>query len=161
TGAAGGAGGAPAAQGVTTPGMEITPDNLTTELITGQSTTYTLLIRATGTISNLQVIPNDLRRRDNRGPALGADRVQVQLPNEPLSLTPGTVITVPVRISLNGASAGEYLGNLLLNYEGGSTNVPVVVRVKDDFWLAAILLLIGVAFGIGVATYREQGRPRD
>ena len=64
-------------------------------------------------------------------------------------------------------SSGEFQGKLRLSYqqEGQelpmTVGIPVTVKVKDNWFLPLILLLIGTGLGISVSNYRAKGKPRD
>lgn len=75
---------------------------------------------------------------------------------------------VPVEFNLQQApSSGEFQGKLRLSYQHEEQElpvreeIPVTVKVKDDWFLPLIVLFIGTGLGISVSSYRAKGRPRD
>src|SRR5262245_37444228 len=61
------------------------PRNLTAEMITGQVATYQLVLQASSPVTDVQVIPLDLYRSDNKTP-LSASKIRVMLPENPLTM---------------------------------------------------------------------------
>ncbi|MEH2005508.1 hypothetical protein [Nostoc sp.] len=117
-----------------------------------------LLVQTNEAIANLQIITLDLNRADSSAvvlasaihPTLSAKSVQ---PKQPL--------TVPVEFDLNQIRSGEYSGQLLVVYDNGELSTPVIMRLKDHWFFPLLVLLLGVALGIGVTSYRSDGMPRD
>lgn len=139
-------------------GLIVSPTQITIAVEKGQTETRTLLIRTTGPVSNLRVIPLDLTG-PNGDVVLPAEAITVELPST--SINANAELTVPVTFNLTGVPSGQFTGELLISYTGQSYTVPVSVAVKDEPWFPLAALVIGVALGVGVSTYRAQGRPRD
>jgi hypothetical protein len=149
----------PAAQeGVTGQGLSVSPRQLTVAAMRDQRETRVLLIRADEPVTNLSVVPLDLNG-PNGDTILPADAIVVDMPAA--NIPAGGLLTVPVTFNLAGAPSGQFTGELLITYGGQSLSVPLNVAVKDPPWLALAALVVGVGLGIGVSTYRAQGRPRD
>ncbi len=139
-------------------GVTATPTQLTVAEMRGTTATRLLVLRATDLITDVQVIPLDLVRTDNAA-VLPASTIQAVLPSNQIAA--GGLLTVPVTLDLRSIPSGQFSGDLLINYSGGSLTVPMTVTVKDKWPLPLIVLIVGVGLGIGVSVYRSQGRPRD
>lgn len=138
--------------------VTVTPAQLSVAGTRGAVETRTLLLRATEPITGLQAIPLDLACADGNA-VLQAGAIQAALPADQMAA--GDPLTVPVTIDLRGASSGQFSGELLVNYHGGTLTVPMTVTVKDPWLLPLVMLLAGVGLGVVVSAYRTQGRPRD
>jgi hypothetical protein len=142
------------AQGALTP----TPEQIAIAGRRGAVETRTLLLQATGPVTDLQIIPLDLHRTDGET-VLPASAIRVDLPSD--GIEADGLLTVPVTVDLHDVSSGKFSGSLLISYHGGTLSLPVSVTVKD-YWLPPLLvLLVGVGVGVGVSVYRARGRPRD
>lgn len=142
------------AQGGITP----TPEQITIAGRRGGRETRMLLLQATGTITDLQIVPLDLHRADGES-VLPAAAMHVELPAAEIAAN--GLLTVPVTVDLHGVPSGQFSGTLLARYHGGTLSVPVTVTVKDPWWPPLLVLLAGVGLGVGVSAYRAKGRPRD
>lgn len=121
------------------------------------SQTRTLLLASSQPITQAQVIALDLTRGDGVT-IIPASAMQVNV----LSTVQGsTPVTIPVTVDFRDAPSGEFKGNLVLHYYAGSQSIPVTVTVKDPWLLPLLVLLLGVALGIGVGAYRAGGQKRD
>ncbi|HQE91494.1 MAG TPA: hypothetical protein PLH19_00525 [Anaerolineae bacterium] len=143
-----------AAQG----GVSVSPRQLNIAVKQGQSESRVLLIHATDAVTDLRVIPLDLSG-PNGDVVLPAEAIQVTL--SATDIAANELLTVPITFNLTHVPSGQFTGELLISYTGQSFTVPVTVAVKDPPWLPLGALVAGVALGIGVSTYRAQGRPRD
>ncbi len=139
-------------------GVSVSPRQLNIAVKQGQTESRVLLIRAADVVSDLRVIPLDLTT-PNGDVVLPAQAIQVALPAT--TIAANGLLTVPVTFNLANVPSGQFSGELLISYAGQSFTVPVTVAVKDQPWLPLAALVVGVALGIGVSTYRAQGRPRD
>ncbi|MBN2394530.1 MAG: hypothetical protein JXR84_27605, partial [Anaerolineae bacterium] len=139
-------------------GLSVSPRQLTVAAMQGQVETRVLLISTDQPIVDLHVVPLDLGG-PNGDTVLPADAIVVDLPAT--TVPSGGLLTVPVDFNLVGMPSGQFSGELLITYDGQTLSVPVNVAVKDPPWLALVALVVGVGLGIGVSTYRSQGRPRD
>jgi hypothetical protein len=149
----------PAAQeGVTGQGLSVSPRQLTVAAMRDQRETRVLLIRTDEPVANLSIVPLDLNGVKGNT-ILPADAISVDMPAA--DIPAGGLLTVPVTFNLAGAPSGQFAGELLITYGEQSFSVPLNVSVKDPPWLALVALVVGVGLGIGVSTYRAQGRPRD
>ena len=139
-------------------GLSVSPRQLTVAAMQGQVETRVLLISTDEPVADLHVVPLDLGG-PNGDTVLPADAIGVDLPAT--TVPAGGLLSVPVNFDLVGMSSGQFSGELLITYDGQTLSVPVNVAVKDPPWLALVALVVGVGLGIGVSTYRAQGRPRD
>ncbi len=139
-------------------GVEISPMQLTIAGMRGQRVSRTLLVRSAEDITGLRALALDLQDTEGEK-VLPADAIRVALSDE--EIVAQSALTVPLTFDLTSAPSGEFVGELLFSYDGGSFSVPVTVHIKDQPYLAFAILLAGVALGVGVSQYRAQGRPRD
>jgi hypothetical protein len=118
---------------------------------------HSLTLRSSGTLSNIEVVPLPLSNAD------GLNLPATAITAAPIAQLQGTnpVITIPLQFNPLVVPSGEYSGEVLVNYPGGSQRVPVVIRVKDHWLLPLLVLFAGVMLGTAVSAYRDQGRPRD
>lgn len=145
--------------------VTIEPENLT---ITGsrfsQVENRLIFITSNKPIKKLQVSisPRSLYRSDNLAvfpiTAIQPQSNQKQ-PNE---------IIVPIEFNIQQApSSGEFQGKLNLSYQHEGEDVPVTVgipvilKVKDNWYLPLFVLVVGTGLGLAVSAYRTQGQPRD
>lgn len=147
-----------AQESITGQGLSVSPRQLTVAAMRDQRETRMLLIRTDEPVANLSIVPLDLNNV-NGDTILPANAISVDMPAA--NIPAGGLLTVPVTFNLAGASSGQFTGELLITYGGQSLSVPLNVAVKDPPWLALAALVVGVGLGIGVSTYRAQGRPRD
>ncbi|HNN94326.1 MAG TPA: hypothetical protein PKI03_18740, partial [Pseudomonadota bacterium] len=68
---------------------------------------------------------------------------------------------VPLAIDVAGLPAGEYTTTLSFVSGGGTVKVPVKILVRHPVYWPALVLLFGIAAGLGLSRYRAYGRPRD
>lgn len=59
------------------------------------------------------------------------------------------------------APPGEYLGRMLLTFEGGRTVMPLLIKIADPPFWPFICLFLGTVLGISLSIYRQNGRLRD
>ncbi len=117
-----------------------------------------LLLKTDQALTNPQILSLDLNRADG-GTVLPATAIRPTLSSS--SIQPNQPISIPVQFDFNQVQSGEYSGVLLVNYAGGELPIPITVRLKD-FWLLPLLVLVlGVALGMGVSAYRAEGMARD
>jgi len=147
-----------AQEGISGQGVNVSPRQLTVAGMRDQRQTRVLLIHADAPVSNLRIVPLDLSG-PNGDTFLPVDAINVELPAA--DIPAGGLLTVPVTFNLAGARSGQFSGELLITYGEQRLSVPVSVAVKDPPWFALAALVVGVGLGIGVSTYRAQGRPRD
>jgi hypothetical protein len=117
----------------------------------------TLSIQPSAAIANVEVVALPFTRTD--GLSVPTAILPGQLPIRQVAAQRALII--PFTFDPNLLPSGEFKGELLITYDGGSRRVPVVVQVKDH-WLGPLaLLVVGVILGMVVSAYRDQGRPRD
>ncbi len=138
------------------------PGRLKVTGVRGQQVPRTFLLRETANgvpTTGLQVVTQDLPGSQG-GSVLPADRIQAGLPDT--QLEGGGWMTVSVIFDLGGVPSGEYTGSLLVtdDYHNALT-VPLEVSVKDRALWPVLVLILGVALGRSISTYRTRGRPRD
>ncbi len=139
-------------------GVTATPTHLTVAGTRGAVETRSWLLRTDDPITDLQVVPLDLARTDGDA-VLPASAIQAALPADQIAAD--DLLTVPVTFDLHGVPSGEFSGELLISYHGGTLTVPTTVSVKDPWPLPLGTLIVGVALGVVVSAYRARGRPRD
>jgi hypothetical protein len=139
--------------------LTITPSQLTLRVTQGGTASRTLLIQSNEPLTGVQILPLDLTN-DQRNTSLPAQAIRADL-EAPVDLAADALLTVPIHVDLSQVPSGQYSGELLVNYDGGSRPVPVQVAVKDPPWVPLAVLVAGVALGVGVSGYRAKGRPRD
>jgi hypothetical protein len=118
---------------------------------------HVLSIQPSDNITNLELIPLPLISTDGRNLPANAIRPTIATPQ----ISADRVLSIPFEFDPNRLPSGEFSGDLLVTYQGGSQRVPVVIKVKDHWALPLGMLLSGVIFGVMVSAYREQGKPRD
>ncbi|MGC9522125.1 MAG: hypothetical protein ACP5HG_09635 [Anaerolineae bacterium] len=138
--------------------LSITPPQLILNATQGQAIERALLIQSAEAVGDIEVVPLDLSDADH-GYYIPASAIQVAV--EPRDLSAQGHLTVPIRFDLGQIPPGNYSGELLITYAGGARSLPVQVTVKARPWLPLGVLVLGVALGIGVSSYRAKGRPRD
>ena len=50
---------------------------------------------------------------------------------------------------------------MLVTYTDGEIIIPVNIKVKDNWFLPLLVLLLGVSLGIAISAYRNEGMARD
>ncbi|MEM9806385.1 MAG: hypothetical protein AAF959_13995, partial [Cyanobacteria bacterium P01_D01_bin.56] len=138
----------------------VTPEALTATGIRGETepAIRTLVIRATEPVTDLQIHTLDLYSRD-RDQVFPQDLITV--PTAISSVEAGTLTTLPVAFNLQTAPSGEFQGVLLLSYSDDQVTVPIMVRVKDAWYLPLALLILGVVLGTTVSSYSRWGKTTD
>ena len=138
--------------------LEISPSQLVVNTVRQQTVSRTLLIRANQTVSNISIIPLDLK--DAKGSkVLPAEAFRIE--GNTNALDSNGLLTVGIHIDLQNVSSGQYIGELIISYESSSRQVPITVTVKDPPYIAALVLVGGVGLGLLVSEYRSKGKPRD
>ncbi|MDY6939399.1 MAG: hypothetical protein SWY16_17240 [Cyanobacteriota bacterium] len=139
--------------------ISISPNRLIVRGTRGASETRNLLLESEGDLDNLQVVPLALETWG--GEATFPDAAIVA--GEPeTKINADSILTLPVEFNFNRiSSSGEYNGQLLLTSDSGQQTVPLTVQLKDAPIVPLIVLLTGVGLGVGLSTYRAQGKPRD
>ena len=142
--------------------VTVAPGQLSVAGVRGGAVERQLILRSAEPLIGLQAIPADLEGADETS-VLPAAAIQIDAASvEVISEGSGEqVVTLPVQINLGGANSGEFKGELLIIHDGGSLSVPVTVKVKDNWPLAVLLLLVGVLLGVSLSNYKAQVRPRD
>lgn len=138
--------------------IEISPMQLTISGMRGQRVSRTLLVRPAEDITGLRAVTLDLQGAEGEE-VFPAAAIRADVPDEDIAAQ--LALTVPLTFDLASAPCGTFTGELLFSYDGGSFSVPVTVHIKDQPYLPFVILLAGVALGVGVSQYRAQGRPRD
>ncbi len=134
------------------------PDRLTLAGSSGDALARTLILQATAEITSVQVVVSDLHKGET-AVALPAGAVTVRLPADRIEAN--GVLTVPLTVDLGRAPSGEFSGDLLVLYHGGSLTIPLTVRVKAGWLWPAVAIVVGVALSAAISVYRSRGRPRD
>lgn len=140
--------------------VRVTPDAVTVTGTRGQATpeTRTLAVRATAPVTNLRIDAFDLYNSDR-------DRVfpkrLITLPSTLPQVNVAHLESLPVTFNLQEAPSGEFRGDILVSYQGNELSVPVIIRVKDPWYLPFALLAFGVILGTTVSSYSRWGRTTD
>lgn len=136
------------------------PDSLTVTGIRGAAIkeTRTLTLRSTDPINNIRIYAFDLYNSDR-------DRVfpksLITVPSQVKLVNNESLETFPVEFNLQNSPSGEFQGEILISYDGSEVSVPVIVRVKDSWYLPFTLLVFGVILGTTVSSYSRSGRVAD
>lgn len=136
------------------------PDALTVTGIRGAATkeTRTLTLRSTDPINNIRIYAFDLYNSDR-------DRVfpksLITVPSQVKLVNNESLETFPVEFNLQNSPSGEFQGEILISYDSSEVSVPVIVRVKDPWYLPFTLLVFGVLLGTTVSSYSRSGRLTD
>jgi predicted nuclease with TOPRIM domain len=136
------------------------PDSLTITGIRGAATkeTRNLTLRSTDPINNIRIYTFDLYNSDR-------DRVfpksLITVPSQVKLVNNESLETFPVEFNLQNSPSGEFQGEILISYDGSEVSVPVIVRVKDPWYLPFTLLVFGVLLGTTVSSYSRSGRIAD
>ncbi|MBD2534101.1 hypothetical protein H6G97_33025 [Nostoc flagelliforme FACHB-838] len=120
--------------------------------------TRTLTLRSTAPVTNLRIYAFDLYNTDR-------DRVfpkrLITLPSTIAQVNVDNLENFPVEFNLQEAPSGEFRGDVLISYQGNELSVPVIIRVKDPWYLPFALLVFGVILGTTVSSYSRWGRTTD
>jgi hypothetical protein len=136
------------------------PDALTVTGIRGAATkeTRSLTLRSTDPVNNIRIYAFDLYNSDR-------DRI---FPKSLITVPPKVKIvsnenleTFPIEFNLQDSPSGEFQGEILISYDGNEVSVPVIVKVKDPWYLPFTLLVFGVILGTTVSSYSRSGRVAD
>ena len=155
--------------------VTISPAQIDIVGMKGSIVTRRLFVKTPQPIERVQLIPPDLNRSDGTQiltpakvqiPGILSEQSKNQCEASKIQkIAAGTEksneVILPVCFDLNQASSGEFSSQLQLNYQGGQQIVPIIVKVKDFWLLPLAVLFVGTGMGIGVSTYRSQGKPRD
>ncbi|MGK7899319.1 MAG: hypothetical protein AB4372_38310 [Xenococcus sp. (in: cyanobacteria)] len=128
-----------------------------------KTTTRYLLLRSNQEVTNLKIIPLDLNRTDG-AKVFSADAIKINSSNissQIQKLPTNAFLKIPIDFNFKDTSSGEFNGSLLVIYQDGELSIPLTVKVKDNFLLPLLLLLVGVGLGLVVSAYRTEGMARD
>lgn len=139
--------------------IELRPTQINVQADCGDTVRRTIQLRLSDDIGALQAQPMELV----------FDKLSRTIPVQHITVTPPAIDSVSstrtvsfmLQISLAGVSAGEYVGDLPFTYKGGELKLPIKLSVRHRWPLPLLVLLVGVAAGIGLSIYRAKGRPRD
>ncbi len=140
--------------------IEVRPAEVTLHVQTGGQIQRSLLLRTSSDIDVVVIEPGELSSDKNpRAVPLPGRRLELADSRE----TPGAgrYWDVPLSIDVAGLPAGEYTTTLSFVSGGGTVKVPVKILVRHPVYLPALVLLFGIAAGLGLSRYRTYGRPRD
>jgi len=138
--------------------ITLTPTQLTVAGTRGAQVMRTVVLQASTPITGLAVVMMDLAGTDGVS-VLPAGAIEATLPAD--ALDPNEPLALPLTFDLSEVPSGQFTGELLFPYHDGSFNLPMTVTVKDPPVPPLLMLIGGVALGMGVSWYRAQGRPRD
>lgn len=111
-------------------------------------------------IRAFRIIPTDLEHKDSS--AIVPARWVTSPIDVASQVAPQKFISVPIQFDLKEIpKSGEYIGTLFVEHSGGDVAIPVTLRIKDSWHLAAPLLLAGVLLAFLLAIYQAEGFDRD
>ena len=111
-------------------------------------------------IRDFQVIATDLERKDNSA-IVPAKWLKFEV-DPKWEVAPKKYISLPLRFDLKQVSmSGEYGGSLIVEHSDGDLTLPVVLKIKDSWHLALLILLIGVVLAQLMAVYQAEGFDQD
>ncbi len=117
-----------------------------------------LTLRSTDLVNNIRIYAFDLYNSDR-------DRVfpksLITVPQKVKLVNNENLETFPIEFNLQDSPNGEFQGEILISYDGNEVSVPVIVRVKDPWYLPFTLLVFGVLLGTTVSSYSRSGRVAD
>jgi|GEM_PF-1010563 len=122
-----------------------------------------LLLRSQQEVTNIKIISSDLNRTD-AAQVFPADAIKINSANISTTiqqLNANESVTVPIEFDLQNIPSGEFNGTLLVTYADGEIIIPVNIKVKDNWFLQLLVLLLGVSLGIAISAYRNEGMARD
>ncbi|NJM20446.1 MAG: hypothetical protein HC836_12150 [Richelia sp. RM2_1_2] len=122
-----------------------------------------LLLRSQQEVTNIKIISSDLNRTD-AAQVFPADAIKINSANISTTiqqLNANESVTVPIEFNLQNIPSGEFNGTLLVTYADGEIIIPVNIKVKDNWFLPLLVLLLGVSLGIAISAYRNEGMARD
>mgnify|MGYP001791643729 FL=1 len=122
-----------------------------------------LLLRSKQEVTNIKIISSDLNRTD-AAQVFPADAIQINSANISTTiqqLNANEFVTVPIEFDLRNIPSGEFNGTLLVTYADGEIRISVNIKVKDNWLLPLLVLLLGVNLGIAISAYRNEGMARD
>lgn len=149
---------APVCAQTTAPELTATPARLT---IVGQPNTKetrNVLLSTTSGVSNLKIIALDVPRTDEQF-VIPAAALTTNLPAA--NIAANDSLSLPITFDLAGAHAGEFNGEMRVQFQGGKLALPISIKVKHKWWLPLIVLLLGVSLSMILTQYRERGKLRD
>ncbi|GIK73287.1 MAG: hypothetical protein BroJett021_22750 [Chloroflexota bacterium] len=138
----------------------------------------TILLRLPPDASDIRFVAQDLPTTDGTG-VLPAAAIRADIPAAGVQNSTAVTgaVTLPLSmaltVDLREANSGAYTGAALVYYAlPGSVDAPTPVRltaetlgltvnVKSPPWWPALVLVLGLALGLGLTTYREQMAPVD
>jgi hypothetical protein len=112
----------------------VAPSSITITATQGTTETRTIAVRSSEAIVNPQMIPFDLANADG-SQVLPVALVQVGKPSTQETVN---VVSFPIQFNLQSAPSGEFIGEMLLTYQGDEQVIPVIVRVKGCVAGAAV-----------------------
>ena len=139
--------------------ISVKPDRLIVRGTRGGSESRNLLVQTRDGLENLQVVPLALETWGGEATFPDAGIIA----GEPeTKIDADSILTLPLKFDFDRIRrSGEYNGQLLLKYDNGQQTVPLTIQLKDSPFIPLIVLLTGVGLGVGLSTYRAQGKPRD
>lgn len=160
------------------PQPALSPAQVTIAGTQGAVAQRTILLQLPPDASDIRFVAQDLLTTDGTG-VLPAAAIRADIPAvsaQSSNVVTGAVtlpLSMVLTVDLRAANSGEYTGDALVYYAlPGSVDAPTPVRltaetlgltvsVKSPPWWPVLVLVLGLALGLGLTTYREQMAPVD
>ena len=117
-----------------------------------------IVLRSEEPLQKLRFIATDLQQEGGTA-FFSGDRITAR--DLPEAIAANEARTAIVSFHLRSGNSGEFRGNLLLVHAEGELLLPAIVRIRDPWLYPFVLLLVGVALGYSVATYRGVLKTQD
>lgn len=146
--------------------LTIEPDRLIIAGTENQKIRRTLTLTADRAIAldNLEISFRDLYRTDE----LEVFPAEAQVAELQGDRQGKLEYKIPLEFDLQQSyGQGEFSGNIILRYQQSAGNIvevitlPVIAKIKSNWYLPFLTLLLGTGIGMGLSWYRSKGRPRD
>lgn len=145
--------------------LEVDPENITIAGTHGNKIERTLIVTANQAISsdNLEISFRDLYRIDG----VAVFPIKAQTANLQAKQNSKLEYQIPLEFDLRQTSSkGEFFGEMVLRYQqpaGQFTEVvlPIMIKVRSNWYLPFLSILLGTLIGMGLSWYRTKGRYRD
>lgn len=121
--------------------------------------TRTVILTATGDLTNLEFIPLDIAADKGDG-VIPAEFITAFPENT--SMVNGSIQKVPINFNMHKVESGIYKGELWFSStEAGVVKVPITVTLRDYGLWPGIVLFFAVGVSFGLFKYSESGKKKD